>query len=173
MDLLPGFQELLQGLAPATTYPSFTSLCTILSGWLFSGRGIVTRMIVAAGSGATKHFSSYHRLFSTASWSRDALGLAMFTMLEPILGEVVMLGLDDTLARKRGLRMFGTGMHHDPLSSTRSLAFVRWGHSWVVLGIVVDFPFRPGRWIFLPLLFRLYLNRTSAAKHGTRYRTRP
>jgi len=155
------------------TSPSFVSLCTIVSGWLFSGRGVVTRIIVAAGSGATKHFSSYHRLFSTASWSLDAMGLAVFTMLEPFLGEVVMLGLDDTLARKRGLRMFGTGMHHDPLSSTRSLAFVRWGHSWVVLGIIVDFPFRPGHWIFLPLLFRLYVNRQTAAKHGGHYRTRP
>jgi hypothetical protein len=94
-------------------------------------------------------------------------------MMKPFLGDVVMLGLDDTLARKRGLRMFGTGMHHDPSSSTRSLAFVRWGHSWVVLGIVVGFPFRPGHWIFLPLLFRLYLNRKSASKHGTHYRTRP
>ena len=159
MDLVPGFQELLQGLSPAMTAPSFGSLCTLVSGWLFSGRGVVTRMIVAAGSGATKHFSSYHRLLSTASWSLDAMGLAVFTMITPFLGDVVMLGLDDTLARKRGLRMFGTGMHHDPLASTRSLAFVRWGHSWVVLGVIVDFPSRPGHWIFLPLLFRLYVNR--------------
>ena len=173
MDLVPGFQELLQGLSPALTAPSFASLCTIITGWLFSGRGIVTRMIVAAGSGATKHFSSYHRLLSTASWSLDKMGLAVFTIIEPFLGDVVMLGLDDTLARKRGLRMFGTGMHHDPLSSTRSLAFVRWGHSWVVLGVIVDFRFRPGHWIFLPLLFRLYLNRKSAAVHRCVYRTRP
>jgi len=41
-------------------------------------------------------------------------------MIEPFLGDGVMLGLDDTLVRKRGLRMFGTGMHHDPLSSPAS-----------------------------------------------------
>jgi hypothetical protein len=64
-------------------------------------------------------------------------------------------------------------MHHDPLSSTRSLAFVRWGHSWVVLGVIVDFPFRPVHWIFLPLLFRLYVKRQTVAKHGGHYRTRP
>ena len=173
MDLVPGFQKLLQGLSPAMTVPSFASLCTLVSGWLFSGRGVVTRMIVAAGSGATKHFSSYHRLLSVASWSLDAMGLAVFTMITPFLGDVVMLGLDDTLARKRGLHMFGTGMHHDPLASTRSLAFVRWGHSWVVLGVIVDLPFRPGHWIFLPLLFRLYVNRQTVAKHGGHYRTRP
>ena len=106
MDRVPGFQELLQGLSPALTAPSVASLCTLVSGWLFSGRGIVTRMIVAAGSGATKHFSSYHGLLSAASWSLDAMGLAALTMIRPFLGDVVMLGLDDTLARKRGLRMF-------------------------------------------------------------------
>lgn len=130
-------------------------------------------MIVAAGSDATTYFSSYHRLVSSASWSLDAMGLGLFKMIESFLGDVVMLGLDDTLARKRGPRMFGTGMHHDPLSSTRSLAFVRWGHSRVVLGVIVDFPFRPGHWIFLPLLFRLYVNRQTVAKRGGQYRTRP
>jgi len=173
MDLVPGFQALLQGISAAMTAPSFASLCTIASGWLFSGRGIVTRMIVAAGPGATKHFSAYHRLFSAASWSLDAVGLALFTMIAPSLDGVVMLGLDDTLARKRGVRMFGTGMHHDPLASSRSRAFVRWGHSWVVFGVIVSLPSRPGHWIFLPLFFRLYLNRQSPAQHKVRYRTRP
>ena len=112
------------------TAPSFVSMCTIVSGWSFSGRGIITQMIVAARSGATKHFPSYHRLLSAASWSLDAMRLAVFMRIESFLGDVVMLGLDDTLARKRGLRMFGTGMHHDPLASTQSLTFVRWGHSW-------------------------------------------
>jgi len=173
MDLVPGFQALLQGISAAMTAPSFASLCTIASGWLFSGRGIVTRMIVAAGPGATKHFSAYHWLFSAASWSLDAVGLALFTMIAPSLDGVVMLGLDDTLARKRGVRMFGTGMHHDPLASSRSRAFVRWGHSWVVFGVIVSLPSRPGHWIFLPLFFRLYLNRQSPAQHKVRYRTRP
>jgi hypothetical protein len=43
----------------------------------------------------------------------------------------------------------------------------------VVLGENVDFRFRPGHCIFLPLLFRLYVNRQTAAKHGGHYRTRP
>jgi hypothetical protein len=81
VDLVLGFQELLQGLSGMMTAPSFASFCTVVSGWVFSGRGIVTRMIVAAGSGATKHFSSYHRVFSTAAWSLDPMGLAVFTMI--------------------------------------------------------------------------------------------
>jgi hypothetical protein len=48
MDRVPGSQESLPGLAPAMNSASFTSLGMLVSGWLFSGRGIVARMIVAA-----------------------------------------------------------------------------------------------------------------------------
>jgi hypothetical protein len=148
-------------------------LITVLTGWVFAGRRTVTRMVLAAGGVAQKHFSSYHRLFSRARWSLDTLGLAVFDLIQPFLGSVVMLGLDDTLARKRGLKMFGTGMHHDPLISSRGKVITNWGHSWVVLGVIVELPFRRGHYYCLPILFRLYLNKKSALKHRRAYRTRP
>jgi len=155
------------------TAPTFASLTTVLTGWVFASRHTVTRMILAAGSAADKHYSSYHRLFNAARWSLDALGLAVFALIEPYLGSVVMLGLDDTLCRKRGVKMFGTGMHHDPLLSSRGKVIVNWGHSWVVLGVIVELPFRRGHYYCLPILFRLYLNKKSVLKHGRTYRTRP
>jgi hypothetical protein len=173
MELVPGFMDLLQGLSATMTAPTFASLTTVITGWVFAGRRTVTRMILAAGEAADKHYSSYHRLFSAARWSLDAVGLAVFSLMESFLGDVVMLGLDDTLARKRGLKMFGCGMHHDPLLSSRGKAITNWGHSWVMLGVIVELPFRPGHYYFLPLLFRLYLNKKSAAKHRRAYRTRP
>jgi DDE superfamily endonuclease len=173
VELVPGFMVLVQGLSSTMTAPTFASLTTVLTGWVFAGRRTVTRMILAAGATADKHYSSYHRLFSAARWSLDALGLAVFALVEPFLGDVVMLGLDDTLCRKRGLKMFGTGMHHDPLLSSRARGVTNWGHSWVVLGVIVELPFRRGHWYFLPLLFRLYRNKKSAAKHRRVYRTRP
>lgn len=173
MELVPGFMALVQGLSAAMTAPSFASLTTVLTGWVFASRHTVTRMILAAGNAAEKHFSSYHRLFSAARWSLDAVGLAVFDLIEPFLGNVVLLALDDTLARKRGLKMFGTGMHHDPLLSSRSKAITHWGHSWVVLGVIVELPFRRGHYYCLPILFRLYLNKKSAGKHRRAYRTRP
>jgi len=122
MDLVPGILLLVQELSPTMTAPTFASLTTILSGWVLAGRRTVTRTLPAAASAADKHFSSYHRAFSSARWSRDALGLAVLRLILPWCGEVVLLGLDDTLARKRGLKMFGTGMHHDPLLSSRGKA---------------------------------------------------
>lgn len=122
----------------------------------------------------TKHHSAYHRVFAPAQWSLDELGLAVFDLILPWLGNSsIMLALDDTLARKRGLKVYGVGMHHDPLLSTRKVALTNWGHSWVVLGVIVRFPFGAERYYCLPILFRLYVSKQTIAKRGGRYRTRP
>lgn len=173
MEIVPGFDRLLQALAPTMTVPTFYSFVTILTGWVFAPRRTVTRMILAAGDAAEKHYSSYHRLFNAARWSLDAVGLAVFELMSPWLGEMVLVGIDDTLARKRGRKAFGVGMHHDPLLSSRAKAVTNWGHSWVVLGVIVELPFREGHYFCLPILFRLYLNKKAAAKHRRAYRTRP
>ena len=84
-----------------------------------------------------------------------------------------MLAVDDTLARKRGLKVYGVGMHHDPMISARKVARVNWGHSWVVLSVIVRFPFCKDGDFALPILFRLYINQQTVAKKGGWYRTRP
>ena len=76
-----------------------------------------------------------------------------------------MLGIDDTLARKRGQKMFGTGMHHDPLISSRPKPLVSWGHDWVVLCLIIVHPFwAPTKVFALPIAARLYINRQGLTK---------
>ena len=174
MTLGTSFVEFLQPLAPVFTVPTFNSFLTVLTGWVFARRRVITRMIEAADAVGAKHHSAFHRVFSAACWSLDELGLAIFTRIEPWLADdAVLLSLDDTLARKRGRKVFGVGMHHDPLLSSRKTAVMNWGHNWVVLGVIVSFPFRPGHYVSLPILFRLYVNQKTAAKKRLRHRTRP
>jgi len=173
MTLVASFAALVQPLAPAFTAPSFESFLTLLAGWLFARRKTITGLIQAAGALHKKHFSSYHRLFSAARWSLDRLGLALFSLLRPWCGEVVALTLDDTLARKRGKHVFGVGMHHDPLLSSRRKAVLNWGHSWVVLCVAPRFPFCPKKVFSLPILFRLYLNHNAARRARLAHKTRP
>lgn len=173
MELVTSFELVLQSLSPVMTTPSFQTWLTLVTGWVFARRRTVTQMIVAAGAVEGKHFSSFHRFFSQAAWSRDELGLAVFALLQTWLGATVYLGVDDTLARKRGLKMFGTGMHLDPLLSSRGYKVTNWGHCWVVLSVLVEFPFWPERYFSLPILFRLYLNKKKAKKLRKAYRTKP
>ena len=175
MSLTSSFRELLLSLSDVMTRPTFHSLIVLLTGWVFASRRTVTGMIQAAAAVGVKHHSAFHRVFSAARWSLDALGLAVFKLVLRWLPECkpVFLALDDTLARKRGLKIFGVGMHHDPILSSRGKAIVNWGHSWVVLGVLVRFPFRNDHWFSLPVLFRLYRSRQTVQREGGAYRTRP
>ncbi len=174
MTLVSSFTEMVQQVSCVMTAPTFASFVTLLTGWVFARRRTVTGMIQAADAVKAKHHSAFHRVFSKARWSLDELGLAIFDLILPWLGdEMILLAIDDTLARKRGLKVFGVGMHHDPLISTRKVALTNWGHSWVVLGVIVRFPFSSDRVFCLPVLFRLYVNKKTAIKKRLRYRTRP
>lgn len=174
MNLHTSFEYLLQELAVVMTQPSFQNFVTIVTGWIFARRRTVTGMLTAAGMAGKRHHSAFHRFFAEGAWSLDALGLAVFRLLEPLLSEgPVVVAIDDTLARKRGLKVFGVDMHHDPLLSSRGKAITNWGHSWVVLGVIVEFPLWPGRAFCLPILFRLYLGHKAAKRSRLVHRTRP
>jgi hypothetical protein len=173
VSLVPSFLDLLQPLSCVMTCPSFDSFLTVLSGWAFARRRTVTGMILAADAVGAKHHSAYHRLFAAARWSLDELGLAVFCLILPLIDGVVLLAMDDTLARKRGLKVFGVGMHHDPLLSSRRTAVTNWAHCWVVLGVVLKPPFCGERYFCLPVLFRLYVPKKTAENKRLAYRTKP
>jgi len=174
MILVSSFVELVQQLSPAMTAPTFESFVIVLTGWVFARRRNVTKMILAAAAVDEKHHSAFHRVFAAASWSLDALGLLVFVLILPWLNDgQIVLAVDDTLARKRGLKVYGVGMHHDPLISSRKKALTNWGHSWVVLGVIVKFPFCEDKFFCLPILFRLYISKQTITKKGGVYRTRP
>jgi hypothetical protein len=175
VSLVPSFLDLLQPLSCVMTCPTFDSFLTVLTGWVFARRHTVTGMVVAAGAVGPghKHHSAYHRVFAAARWSLDELGLAVFGLILPLLEGVVLVAVDDTLARKRGLKVFGVGMHHDPLLSCRRTAVTNWGHCWVVLGVLLKLPLCGDRWFCLPVLFRLYVPKKTAEKKRLAYHTKP
>jgi hypothetical protein len=168
MELTPTFVTLLQEFRCVFTNPSFTLFVALLTGWSLSHRHrYVTELIQSSGCTRRGHHSRYHRFFSHASWSLDALCLVLAHLLVAVFvpAGLLELAVDDTLCRKRGLTVYGTGMHHDPLISSRAKPLVSWGHDWVVLCLIVRCPcWAPTKVWCLPVLFRLYRNRQGLTK---------
>lgn len=174
MALVASFVELVQPLSFAMSTPVFTRLLILLTGWVFAPRRTVTGMLVAAGVAGVRHHAAFHRVFSAARWSLDQLGLIVFLLVKRLLPEgTVKLSLDDTEAHKHGLKVYGVGMHHDPLLSTRKQPVLTWGHRWVILSVIVALPCCPNRVFSLPILFRLYLNHDAATRARRAYRSHP
>ena len=143
----------------------------LVLGWVqCQGRRTLTEVALASGAIGERHISVFHRFFSRASWTLDALGRAVFTLLLtwlPADQPLVIVG-DDTLARKTGKSIALASMHHDPLLSSARKPFASFGHVWVVLAVWVPLPFGTGRGFASPVLFRLYV---SAKRGGERHRS--
>jgi hypothetical protein len=168
MELTPSFRLLLQHFRPVFTTPSFRLFVLILTGWALSSRHrFITECIFTAGQVGIGHWSCYHRFFSHYSWSLDGLSRSLAHLLLDCFapdGPILLAG-DDTLCRKRGLGLFGAGMHHDPLFSSKALKVFSWGHDWVVLALIIRLPRWAASKVFaLPFVFRLYVNRQGLTK---------
>jgi hypothetical protein len=147
---------LLQSFSPCFTAPSFESFVTLMSGWVLNmRRHTVTETVSAACAVGTKHISSFHRFFSKARWTTDAVGLVLVHAIDRLLppDAPLVAPVDDTLGRHTGKEIAAASMHRDPLLSTGRRLFFHWGHIWVVLSINV--PMYGKTWA-LPVLFRLY-----------------
>lgn len=175
MQLTLAFLVLLQEFTPVFTKPSFQTFQALLTGWCLSSRHrFITELILSSGSADNGHHSCYHRFFSQASWTLDTLWYYLARLLLATFAPsgLVELAGDDTLCRRRGLTIYGAGMHHDPLLSSRTLKVMSWGHDWVVLALVVRCPWAASKVWCLPLLARLYRNRQGLAK-GRQGQKRP
>jgi hypothetical protein len=168
MQLTGSFTDLLQQLAPVFTSPTFQTFLQIISGWILSQRHrYVTEVIFSGGNVDNGHWSRFHRFFSHAAWDLDVLCLFITKLVVRIIapGATLLWAVDDTLCRKRGLTLYGAGMHHDPLISSRAKPLVSWGHDWVVLCLLVVHPFwAPTKVFALPIAMRLYRNRQGLTK---------
>lgn len=178
MELTKSFETLLLTFSPVFTAPSFQTFRLLMTGWILSVRHrYVTDLIVSSDSVSNGHFSDYHRFFSHAVWNIDHLWRLLATLIiDTLVGKEVIITLagDDTLCRKRGLGIFGTGMHHDPLSSSKSKKICHWGHDWVDLCIVIANPWwAPTKVFALPICMRLYSNRQGLTKGKNKSKKKP
>jgi hypothetical protein len=192
MELTPSFVALLQHFTPVFTQPTFATFVAIVTGWIVSHRPrYVTEVIFAGGHVGHGHWSRFHRFFSQAAWDLDTFSMGLAHLVVTILapGATFLWAVDDTLCRKRGLTLYGAGMHYDPLISSRAKSLVSWGHDWVVLCLIIVHPFwAPTKVFALPIAMRLYRNRQGVTKgkkkpkgrkksarspHDPNHRTRP
>ncbi len=165
--------SLLGTLAGAFTRPTFLRFVVLaLATILTVGQRTVCNLLRTLGLLAPGHPSSYHRFFSQRRWScwrlSRLLAAWVFDHLVP-RGRVTLAG-DDTVDEHPGSKVFGKGCHRDPVRSSHAFTAFRWGHKWVVLAVLVRFPFTRRLWAW-PLLVALYRSAADNNKAGRRHKT--
>jgi hypothetical protein len=160
-------------LAGAFSRPTFLRFVVLaLATILTVGSRTVCNLLRTLGALAPGHPSSYHYVFSKRRWScwRVAHALAGWVFDHLVPNGKVHLAGDDTVDEHPGERVFGKACHRDPVRSTHSYTAFRWGHKWVVLSVLVRFPFTRRQWA-LPLLVALYKSEADNTKAGKRHKT--
>jgi hypothetical protein len=113
----------------------------------------VTAALRIMGLRWEKHFENYHRVLNRAVWSsleasQILLGMLVsaFAMWGPIL-----LGLDDTIERRRGAKIKAKGIYRDPVRSSHGHFVKASGLRWLSLMLLVTIPWAQRVWA-LPFL---------------------
>lgn len=134
---------------------------------LTTGRRTVCNLLRTVACLAVGAASSYHRVLSLAQWSGLCLAalLCRFLFLRLLPKDTIRLVGDDTVCEHRGKKVYGKARHRDAVRSSHRYTAFRWGHKWVVLCVLVQFPFAIRPWA-LPVLVALYRSKEdNKARH--------
>ena len=169
----PAAEPLIREFATAFTRPTYQRFVVLLfAAILTTGSRTVTNLLRTVQALAPGHPSSYHRVWSQRRWSswRLARALAGFILRQWVPEGPVPICGDDTVDEHRGAKVYGKACHRDAVRSTHSFTAYRWGHKWVILAILVKFPFATRLWA-LPVLVVLYRSKEWNRRHGRRHKT--
>jgi hypothetical protein len=164
--MIESLQPFVETLAPAFTAPSFHTGCQLLLGWIMClgphtlGRVARSTQPQTLPDNSQRHgLDGYYNFFARSAWTASGLAYRVAVLVLtglPFLGRITLL-VDDTLAHKRGRKVWGLGWWRDAVASTKKRVATASGHNWVVLAVAYCLPGCNSPLFALPLLARLHL----------------
>ncbi|MDB5311561.1 MAG: hypothetical protein JWO38_5763 [Gemmataceae bacterium] len=173
MILPPEAHPLVQVLALHFTSPTYQRFSALLvAAVLTAGRRTVAHLLRTLRHLAPGHPTASQRVLSRAPWSGLRVGCARTPFrLDHLVPEgPVRLAGDDTVDGHPGKSVYGRARHRDAARSSRASTARRYGHTWVVLAVLVKFPFATRPWA-LPVLVDLCRSEEDDRKWKRPHRT--
>jgi hypothetical protein len=173
MPRLPSrFAAVILTFAPLFLQRSWRHAEVLLTGAILApGQRTVTSILRITGLARERRFVNYHRVLSRAAWcpraaSRVLLGLlvAAFAPKGP-----VVLGIDDTIERRRGKRIAAKGIYRDPVRSSHGHFVKASGLRWLSLMLLAPVPWAERIWA-LPFLTALAPSERYCQTRGRRHK---
>src|SRR5215212_6604584 len=171
--LPPAMLALLAPFAPLFSRRVWSSALVLLMGTLLApGKRTVTAALRVMGLAHTRRFERYHRVLNRAQWSSLAasrvlldLLIAAFVPTGPLL-----VGIDETIERRRGKRIAAKGIYRDPVRSSHEHFVKASGLRWICLMLLAPIPWAGRVWA-LPFLTALAPSERYDQEQGRRHKT--
>ena len=166
------FAAVILTFAPLFLQRSWRHAEALLTGAILApGQRTVTSVLRITGLARERRLVNYHRVLNRAAWcprvaSRILLGLlvAAFASREP-----VVLGIDDTIERRRGKRIAAKGIYRDPVRSSHGHFVKASGLRWLSLMLLALVPWAQRVWA-LPFLTTLAPSERYCETRGWRHK---
>ena len=155
MPTLPSdYLTLIQTFAPLFSNSIWVHAQVLLVGaMLTTGKRTVTAGLRIMGLSTDVHFQNYHRVLNRAAWSSRQASYLLLGLLIAAFAPTgpVLIGLDDTIERRRGEKIKAKGIYRDPVRSSHSHFVKASGLRWLSMMLLVPIPWAQHVWA-LPFL---------------------
>jgi DDE superfamily endonuclease len=124
------------------------AMVLVIGAILAPGKRTVTAVLRIMGLSQERHYQNYHRVLNRAVWSNLALSLVLLRLLLNAFlsfGPVV-IGIDETIERRRGEQIKAKGIYRDPVRSSKSHFVKASGLRWISMMLLVKVPWARRIW---------------------------
>src|SRR3954468_9966682 len=138
---------------------------------LAPGKRTVTSLLRIAGLGRERRFTNYDRVLNRAAWDARAAARLLLGLLVAAFAPSgpVLLGIDDTIERRRGKRISAKGIYRDPVRSSKGRFVKASGLRWLSQMLLAPVPWAGRVWA-LPFLTALAPSERYCRERGRRHK---
>ena len=138
---------------------------------LAPGKRTVSSLLRISGLCRERRFVNYHRVLNRAAWSPRAASRLLLGRLISAFAPSgpVVLGIDDTIERRRGKRIWAKGIYRDPVRSSHGHFVKASGLRWLSLMLLAPVPWAGRVWA-LPFLTALAPSERGCQERGCRHK---
>ena len=167
-------ENLRQNLfVPVFSRPVWQHVKVLLTGAVLApGKRTVTAMLQIMGRSAASDFQTYHRVLNRAVWSPLTASRLLLRLLVAVFipRGVVVVGLDDTIERRRGEQIKAKGIYRDPVRSSQAYFVKVSGLRWLACMVLRPLSWANRVWA-LPFLTVLCPSERFYEQRGRRHQT--
>src|SRR3954452_3596774 len=138
---------------------------------LAPGKRTVTSLLRITGLSRERRFNTYHLVLNRAVWDlRAAVRLLLGLLITALVPRgPVLLGIADTVERRRGKRIAAKGIYRDPVRSSKGHLVKASGLRWLSLMLLAPIPWAGRVWA-LPSLTALAPSERYCRERGRRHK---
>jgi DDE superfamily endonuclease len=167
------FTRVIGVFAPVFSRPVWQHVTVLMTGAVLApGKRTVTAILQRMGRSAAPDFQTYHRVLNRAVWSPRTASRLLLRLLGVVCipRGVVVLGLEATIARRRGDQSKAKGISRDPVRSSHAHFVKVSGLRWLACMVLTPLAWADRVWA-LPFLTVLCPSERFYAQRGRRHQT--